>query len=462
MKDPSQKSGQKVTKTTGTGTYDCYSANRPFRASDGSVYCPQSKPYMSRTKNNYDCCYVKPKFDSTKKLQHQLNEKHEQQLKRLINKGFIRRPSYLKDVGDKKISKSIYSPQNLQKLFGVVHYKIIVYDLETSGLPYGKNYPDITQIAMYAPSSNGSGMTNETIPSGEFYVSYVNPTKVVSPEASVVTNLYNTFEDLGGYYHGQGVDRKWVNRNPFMNSEIYLAEQKVLFPSLFYHRQKLLDQLPLNCPDYAQKANHIKTRAHEELHQRTTKKVIEKHGTKNLDSEPTFEEITDEIRDFIIKDTTADTIILMIAHNGDKFDEPVLRDQFKKAKRDYYLTDNIIFVDSYLLALLWIAEHQTENYKLGTLYKKFLGEDMPGWHDAKADVTGLWKMIEGLFREVWKRDDQTFIAMKFLEFAFSSQLIDENYLRQVAEETFRSREFEDLYEEPQKTSHGKYIEAPFG
>ena len=92
-------------------------------------------------------------------------------------------------------------------------------------------------------------------------------------------------------------------------------------------------------------------------------------------------------------------------------------------------------------------------------------EEMPGWHDAKADVTGLWKMILGLFAEVWKHIDQKFIATKFLEFFYSSQLIDEDYLKKVASEIFKSKEYEDIHKKPK--IHGlnlkkKAYEAPYG
>jgi DNA polymerase III epsilon subunit-like protein len=501
-------------------TYDCYSKNRPLQAEDGSTYCPPNKPYLSQTKNGFDCCYAKPRYASIKKIKHQMGEEHDQQIKRLVKAGYLRHPKV-----------SITPGVDLEKTYGITNFKIIIYDLETSGLPYGNNYPDITQIAMYAPQTD------------EYYMSYSKPDKPIDPGASEVTGIYSTFEDQGRYYNGY----QWIYRNPFMNSSNYREVNEKYFPQFYHEMNKSIESIQTVKPDelalyvkstgilnqahdlvdlivedingmpeykfvrenmpYAAKPGEVSTdhlvqfvalvesddtlmdiflgslspntytklsdaaRKFAEqnikaqyfgiLHDMVTKEVVSKHHTVSLSDERPFSELTDEIRDFIIKDTDPDTIILMVAHNGQAFDEPVLKDSFNRAGRSFYLTDNILFVDSYLMALTWIAEHKTENYKLGTLYKNFLGEEMPGWHDAKADVTGLWKMIEGLFDEVFGTKDPTFIAMKMLEFYFSSQLIDEDYLESTAKDIFRSKEFTDIYRKPKKLPHGKYHQSPY-
>jgi hypothetical protein len=499
-----------VKKTSQKLANDCSSINRPKNG-----YCPPNKPYMSKTANKYDCCYNKPRFQSIKKIKHEMGEKHEKQLINLLKKGILR-----KSTGKWGLGMSLDKLKN---------FKIIVYDLETTGRPFGDDLPDISQIAMYCPQTD------------EFYVSYAKPKKTFDRVASELTGIYETFIFKGGYFSGS----QWVYLNPFMRSNHYLVTKEELYPhssskmfsdinkinithesiagyimkygltnlGLVSERimayianskkyQEIAEKFPgldnenlivqyilflksdkpaltsflMTLPNdiyhmieeyvYKQKKLSIIKSYNEEQHEEITKIVVEKYGVKSVENELPFDQIIDDVDLFIKKGTDHDTIIFMVAHNGQSFDEPILRDGYKKAHKSFYFTDNILFIDSYLMTLQWIDKASTENFKLGTLYKKFLNEEMPGWHDAKADVTGLWKMIMGLFNEVWNRNDFNFIAVKFLEKFYSSQLIDEYYLRSIAADIFRSKEYEDLG----STNSGairqilkqKSYEAPFG
>lgn len=477
-----------------SGKNDCSRVNRPQNG-----YCPTNKPYMSMTPNGYQCCYAKPRFKSIKKVQHEIGEKHEQQLVNLLKKGVLKR------TADKWSTAT-----SLEKF---KNFKIVVYDLESTGLPYAGTYPDVTQIAMYSPRDN------------EFFVKYVNPTKPITAFASELTGIYKTFKDIGGYYS----QNEWVYRNPFMRSGAYTSTKEKLYPgslakmfadvsrmeiaeevivdmmmeyglvnlglmdqnmldhivtldtfkqfaeshaeldyndsinqylniieSYYYYMLAFFKALP---PPLQKKVTDIVRELkrkdyikqyQQDQHPKIVEEAIKEYGLKSVENELPFGQIIDQVDQFIRKGTNSDTIIFMVAHNGQVFDEPVLRDEYKKAKKIFYLTDNILFVDSYLMALQWIDKSTTENFKLGTLYKKFINEEMPGWHDAKADVAGLWKMITGLFKEVWGRNDLPYIALGFLKFFYSSQMINEPYLRAVADEIFRSKEFEDLEIESEK------------
>jgi len=447
-------------------------------------------------------------------MKHEMGEKHEKQLVTLLKKGILRKSS---SKGGLEIS--------LGKL---KNFKIIVYDLETTGRPFGNDLPDTSQIAMYSPQTE------------EFFVSYVKPEKPFDPVASELTGIYATFKNTGGYFSGS----QWVNRNPFMRSDHYLSVKQKLYPntsaeiydaiskikmtyesvadyimsnglinlgslsdeiiqyiavsnqykdieeafpglkkdelivqyiSLLESDELLmvnfLKSLPVKLYGiiseyvYQQERTKIIKSFQDERHQKVTEMVVKEFGVKSVENELAFDKIIDDVDRFIKKGTNSDTIIFMVAHNGQSFDEPILRYEYKKTKKSFYLTDNILFIDSYLMALQWIDKADTENFKLGTLYKKFLNEEMPGWHDAKADVTGLWKMILGLFKEVWNRNDYTFIALKFLEFFYSSQLINEEYLRTIADDIFLSKEYEDIgikSNEIENYSKPKSYEAPFG
>jgi DNA polymerase III epsilon subunit-like protein len=466
---------------------------------------------MSITANGYPCCYARPRFQSVKKIRHEMGEKHEKQLVSLLKQGILR-----------KVRNQWNLAVSLEKF---KNYKIIVYDLETTGLPYGTNLPDVTQISMYSPQSN------------EYFVSYVKPQKPITAFASYLTKIYATFKDLGGYYDPDG---HWIYRNPFMRTPFYqeikaqfakqmsypeidkfdiavdtiidaihkhgfkrlnitldqigdtilnddgfyaLWEQHStmqrdevidMYLSVLEANPQMLDEFVKKLPDdiYQNMVDNvfqvIKKEAlkdlYKEQHQQIVEEVVRKYKVKSLENEPAFGEIADNIDKFIKKGTNRDTIIIMVAHNGQSFDEPILRDSFRKLNKGFYFTDNILFVDSYLMALQWIEKAKTLNFKLGTLYEKFLNEEMPGWHDAKDDVTGLWKMIVGLFAEVWKNNDISFIALKFIEFFYASHLINEEYLRSVADEIFHSKEYEHLDLGSEKISgvEAPALEAPFG
>jgi hypothetical protein len=152
LNNSTPKISKKSTAKEKKRSNDCQVINRPKNG-----YCPKNKPILSKTLNNFDCCFAKPKFQSIKKIAHLIGENHEKQLSNLLRKGFLI-----------ESSKGL----KLNNFNQFDNYKIIIYDLETTGRPMGDLLPDITQIAMYNPQTN------------DFYTSYFNPTQSIDPIAS--------------------------------------------------------------------------------------------------------------------------------------------------------------------------------------------------------------------------------------------------------------------------------------
>lgn len=296
--------------------------------------CPEEYPFLAKTKSGGDCCYKKSRFGAILKTTHQVGEEYDPNIQILLEKGILRaRPS--KGKIEEFILEQLLDPKDVQ---------LIIYDLETTGLPYrdkwyGTNkliYPRVTQIAMY------------NVTTGEKFMTYVNPMRKMSPMAQQIT----------------GID-----------------------PAM-------------------------------------------------LKKYPTFDKLLPKIVEFTVKDGDENTQILMLAHNGNHFDEPTLKAEFERYwDRRPEIEDpmplNWIFGDTLELALSWINPENVDNFKESTLYQKFVGTDLEGAHDAMADVTGLWEILSALFKDIHERNDLPFIYAKVLEYIFYSQLHDFDYLAKV-------------------------------
>lgn len=427
---------------------DCPFENQPI-----NNYCPENKPYMGKTKKGFNCCYFKPSPTRIKKLRHVAGEKYDALISRLIKSGYL----YPNSTASKE--------ENI---------KIIIYDTETTSLIYKNNYPYIVQLAMYTPETD------------EIFNEYIRPPINIDIESSGITKIYNvskrsTYNPLL-YSQPYKITKKKILEN---ESDNYRRLAKFLYEqfSEFYDLDDILINELLKTNTYrlfkekytnTNENNFIAstlgssnfdllTQALKEiptdlltllnnkmeslLHEQIIDIIENEHNVKTLQDEVPFDYIAEEFYDYVYKDTNENTIILMVAHNGKSFDEPILRKEFERVNKSFYIKDNVLFVDSYLLALAWLPEGYVDSYKLETLHHKFSEVDESiQLHNAINDVLVLWDVIKAIFRKFWGTDNIKFIQYKLLEFTFSSQLMNVKYLGQIAPYFNKSREYEQLGE----------------
>lgn len=134
-------------------------------------------------------------------------------------------------------------------------------------------------------------------------------------------------------------------------------------------------------------------------------------------------------RSITLEELDIENQVILIAHNGFKFDEPIFRNEFAKIKKS--VPDNWIFADSYHMALTWIRPETVLNFKQATLYQHYLNSYLENAHDALADTLGLWKILKAMMKELFSRNDLPFIKIKLLEFIYQSELLDYKYLKKT-------------------------------
>lgn len=94
--------------------------------------------------------------------------------------------------------------------------------------------------------------------------------------------------------------------------------------------------------------------------------------------------------------------VVIMAHNGAKFDEPILRSEF--ARCGLSIPNNWIFVDSIPLFKSCIPKQAQQSYSLAALHKRLLHEDIPvsEHHRASGDVNALERCLRALLPGVFE------------------------------------------------------------
>lgn len=393
----SKASTSRMSNVSSTDSYrnNCESKRRPKNGK-----CNASHPYRGKTNKGFACCYVKPQYKSKRVLDHSVGERYDSNIKALFDKGILKRKipkskkaftELIKDGVAKYINKNI-NKKDVQ---------LIVWDLETTGLPRRRGgvlvQPDIVQIAL------------KNISTGEAADTLIRPLKRIDLGASAITGItQDTVKNVGTFsqFVKSGMLHSYVHRHSNM------LKKGMSIKALHSEREKYnltIDQI-------------------QDLLPRGVTMGTPGMFNKRSVLEHMLNELRKQNPHVTGKDT--DTQIIFLAHNGNKFDEPVLRAEFERS--GLQIPTNWIFADSYYMALSWLSPISTPNYKEGTLYRRYVGQELEGAHNAIADVEGLWSVMKGMFKEVWKRNSNEFIIRKVLEYVFASQLIDLKYLDTLA------------------------------
>jgi DNA polymerase-3 subunit epsilon len=106
------------------------------------------------------------------------------------------------------------------------------------------------------------------------------------------------------------------------------------------------------------------------------------HGItdKDIQNAPSFEEVADEIYDFI-KDA------YLVGFNSNRFDLPLLVEELLRAGKQVDLKQNKT-ID------VQVIFHKMEPRNLKAAYKFYTGKNLENHHSAKADVTATWEVLK--------------------------------------------------------------------
>jgi DNA polymerase III alpha subunit (gram-positive type) len=89
--------------------------------------------------------------------------------------------------------------------------------------------------------------------------------------------------------------------------------------------------------------------------------------------------------------TSPRDLVMMVAHNGARFDHPILRHHLEKSHPP--LPSNFVWLDS--LPVIRVCHPGLKSYSLENLCRVFLEvEDNPDLHTASEDITVLWNIIK--------------------------------------------------------------------
>lgn len=125
-------------------------------------------------------------------------------------------------------------------------------------------------------------------------------------------------------------------------------------------------------------------------------------------------------------------MVLLIAHNGKRFDHKILRHHFGEVL-GHPIPSNWCFGDSLPMA----KELSLKSYSMANLSRAYLTpkEWQTQIHSAAEDVQILWKIMKMMFARTLSRDDAVrFLTNKFLKQAFSVEF--QTYDRTLEEEDF--------------------------
>ena len=107
---------------------------------------------------------------------------------------------------------------------------------------------------------------------------------------------------------------------------------------------------------------------------------------KDIENAPTIEDVLKQFETFF--EFKKYKTVELIAHNANWFDAPILRKEYRRAKRDF--PSNVIFFDT--LPFFRKQYPGLEKYNLSYLHKHFFYKEIENAHRADADVGALLKL----------------------------------------------------------------------
>jgi len=128
-----------------------------------------------------------------------------------------------------------------------------------------------------------------------------------------------------------------------------------------------------------------------------------------------------------VESVANDGMIILLAHNGNKFDHKILRHHLGEAgiliPPNWYFADTLPLIKTLLPGL--------RSYSLKNLAMGVLGKDPAGLHQASTDVTVLWTILQKLLKEENEEKALTILARHLLHTIFGEDFelpddLDEN------------------------------------
>lgn len=110
---------------------------------------------------------------------------------------------------------------------------------------------------------------------------------------------------------------------------------------------------------------------------------------------PTFKTIALALVDLVSRFVCPQDNIIFLAHNGSKFDEPILRSEFSRC--EVSIPDNWRFADSLCIFKSLLPREGPKSFSLGALHNRLLREGISNQHRAAGDVEGLERCLRALF-----------------------------------------------------------------
>jgi len=360
--------------------------------------CTKRYPYMSHGKNGVGSCFKISGNNTIKAYPEILKEaKLNPLLKDIIKKILIAQDN--ENLDDLFLLRGLMTAKEL--------VNIIVYDIQTTGVPEiimddnGKeklSYPAIIQISLYHPKT------------GRHFTSYIKPHKPITPEVSLNTGIFNSF------------DLKF--KLPFLPDE---CDPRSVEDMLFveYENDALIKHSEVKDfkDDIKAQNDGIDEKSLNELaiDKFLDNKALDVRGVISLDelssngNAPLFYEITDDVFQAISEGTSKNTTTFLISHNGSRWGEPILRAELERVCASERLDETMIFLDSKDLFKSIIAKLPGASKELLEELNIVLGEERAETFNTKVDVIDLWKAIETVFTKIFETKDWNFIASKIAE-----------------------------------------------
>jgi hypothetical protein len=314
---------------------------------------------------------------------------------------------------------------------------LIIYDIQTTGVPdiiddYDDNgeplgtqhisYPAIIQFSFYHPKT------------GRHLARYVKPHKPISYEAAKLTGIYNSFStEFELPMYPEQCDPKSL-------------EDVVMIK---YVNQSLLDREEVreNADLFREEQEQNGNKNEDEIGEMAIQKFLEDIendvneilSLEDIDAKM-LHELADEIFEFISQGESENSKTILLAHNGSRWAEPILRAEMERICSSENLED-YLFIDSKdvyssiigeLINNELINQQQNnrtikynnsnktksnvnindESVKLAALK---LGESREESFNTMIDVLNLYSNIEYISETIYGRDDWVFIVSKILE-----------------------------------------------
>jgi len=124
-----------------------------------------------------------------------------------------------------------------------------------------------------------------------------------------------------------------------------------------------------------------------------------------------------------IESTTDDGMVILLAHNGNRFDHKILRHHFEE--RGLHIPPNWYFEDTLPLCKKLLPG--LKSYAIVNLASGLLEKTPTGLHQASTDVTVLWTILKIMIKEEDDEKALTMIARQVLHDMFGMPLAPPSY-----------------------------------